>query len=154
MLCGSSSIAQASSVPMIGPPNSVPGMGRPTDPVARMIAFVASSWRPSTSTPRPPVSVAAPSISSMSFFLSSIPTPPVRALITLPRCSATPGKSTVGSPTTIPCSPALRTSSRRSADRRTALAGMQATLRHRPPMWVRSMTAVFRPSWEARIAAT
>ena len=154
MLAGSSLSAQASSVPMIRPPNCAPGIGRPTDPVARMMAFVASSSRSAALTPMPPVSVAGASISSIPFFLSSISTPPVSVSITLARCSATAGKSTEGSPTTIPWSPALRTSVRMSAERSTALAGMQATFRQRPPTWVRSMTAVFMPSCEARIAAT
>ena len=44
---GSSSSAQASSVPITRPPNSVPGIGRLTEPVASTIAFDASSsWSP------------------------------------------------------------------------------------------------------------
>jgi hypothetical protein len=35
-----------------------------------------------------------------------------------------------------------------------ALLGMQPTLRHTPPQYFSSTTAVFRPSWAQRIAAT
>jgi hypothetical protein len=41
-----------------------------------------------------------------------------------------------------------------SATRSTALAGIQATLRQRPPTNCYSITAVFIPSWAARIAVT
>src|SRR4028119_415304 len=54
----------------------------------------------------------------------------------------------------MPNSPASSTSERMSATRRTALAGMQATFRQRPPTCCFSMTAVFMPTWAARIAAT
>src|SRR5690606_21006420 len=35
-----------------------------------------------------------------------------------------------------------------------ALVGIQPQLRHIPPSSAASMTAVFKPNWEARIAAT
>src|SRR6266496_1836844 len=54
----------------------------------------------------------------------------------------------------MPNSSASRTSSSTSATRSTAFAGMQATFRQRPPTTSLSMTAVFMPSWAARIAAT
>ena len=41
-----------------------------------------------------------------------------------------------------------------SATRSTAFAGMQASLRQRPPTLPFSITAVFMPSWAARMAAT
>jgi hypothetical protein len=41
-----------------------------------------------------------------------------------------------------------------SALRSNAFEGMQPTLRHTPPQYFSSMTAVFSPSWADRIAAT
>jgi hypothetical protein len=41
-----------------------------------------------------------------------------------------------------------------SALRSRAFEGMQPTFRHTPPQYFRSMTAVFSPSCEARMAAT
>ena len=41
-----------------------------------------------------------------------------------------------------------------SALRRSALLGMQPTLRQTPPQYFFSTTATFLPSWAARIAAT
>ncbi len=38
--------------------------------------------------------------------------------------------------------------------RSSALVGMQPQLRQMPPMFSRSTTAVFMPSWAARMAAT
>ena len=49
---------------------------------------------------------------------------------------------------------AFSTSSITSATRRIDLAGMQASLRQRPPTLPFSITAVFMPSCAARIAAT
>src|SRR5689334_11880019 len=41
-----------------------------------------------------------------------------------------------------------------SALRSSAFDGMHPTLRQTPPQYFASMTAAFRPSWEARMAAT
>jgi hypothetical protein len=54
----------------------------------------------------------------------------------------------------MPKSPACCVSWKTSATRSTALAGMQASFRQRPPVLPFSTTAVFSPSWAARIAAT
>ena len=43
IVSGSSSSAHASSVPMMRPPNSVPGIGLGTEPVARMTVFASIS---------------------------------------------------------------------------------------------------------------
>ena len=88
------------------------------------------------------------------FFLKSPATPPVSVETTLSRRSTTAAKSTVGSATRMPNSPASRTSLSTSAARSTAFAGMQATFRQRPPTLARSTTAVAMPSCAARIAAT
>src|SRR5919198_3544831 len=54
----------------------------------------------------------------------------------------------------MPKSPACWVSEKTSATRRIAFAGMQASFRQRPPTSPFSTTAVFIPSWAARIAAT
>ena len=54
----------------------------------------------------------------------------------------------------MPKSFAWLTSVNTSATRRIAFAGMQASFRQRPPVFPFSTTAVFIPSWAARIAAT
>ena len=54
----------------------------------------------------------------------------------------------------MPNSAASSISLTMSATRSTAFAGMQASLRQRPPISSFSTTAVFMPSWAARIAAT
>jgi hypothetical protein len=131
----------------------MPGTARGTDPVARMIVFALSSSSPTRTVPAS-VSVALPATSSILFFLNNPETPPVSVSTTLSRRSMTAPKSTVGSPTRIPKSPASRISLSTSAARRTALAGMQATFRQRPPTLSRSTTAVLMPSCAARIAAT
>ena len=118
-----------------------------------MIVLALSSSSPTRTVPAA-VSTPSPVTSSMLFFLNSPATPPVSVETTLPRRSMTASKSTLGSATRIPSSPASRTSLSTSAARRTALAGMQATFRHRPPTYSRSTTAVAIPSWAARIAAT
>ncbi len=74
--------------------------------------------------------------------------------MTFLRRSETLAKSTERDGTSMPNSPASSTSERMSATRRTALAGMQATLRQRPPTTSFSTTAVFMPSCAARIAVT
>ena len=104
-----------------------------------------------------PSSVTAPwpSITSMPFFLNSIATPPVRVLITLSRCLVAPPKSNSTSPVVMPKPLASLTSFIASATRSTAFAGMHASFRQRPPtVSAFSTTAVFMPSWAARMAAT
>src|SRR5918996_5236495 len=56
--------------------------------------------------------------------------------------------------TEMPNCLACCTSSKTSATRRIDLAGMHASFRQRPPTLFFSTTAVFMPSWAARIAAT
>jgi hypothetical protein len=65
-------------------------------------------------------------------------------------------KSRLKPSTTIPKSLPCFISSKRSAVWRRALVGMHPRRRHVPPVPAgsRSTTAVFRPIWEARIAAT
>ncbi len=125
MDCGSSSSAQASSVPMTRPPNCVPGIGFLTDPVASTIVLASIVFSPMR-TARSPARDASPSMTSIWFFLNSPDTPPVRVVITFLRLAPTAAKSTLGSPTLIPNSSASRTSLSTSATRSTALAGMHA----------------------------
>ena len=54
----------------------------------------------------------------------------------------------------MPKSPACCVSMNTSATRSIAFAGMHASFRQRPPTLFFSTTAVFMPSWAARIAAT
>jgi hypothetical protein len=150
---GSSGNAQASSVPITRPPNAVPGIGFFTEPVASRIVFALICWGPTLTAPLP-ASDPSPSISSIPFFLNSPDTPPVSVLITFSQRALTAAKSISGSATLIPNSFAPRTSLSTSATRSTAFAGMQAEFRQRPPTRSFSTTAVFIPSWAARIAAT
>ena len=122
---GSSSSAQASSVPITRPPNCAPGIGRFTEPVASRIVLAAIVWSPTVTRP-PPASDPEPSIRSILFFLNRPETPPVRVLTTFWRRALTPAKSTSGSATLIPNSSASRISDSTSATRSTALAGMHA----------------------------
>ena len=93
-------------------------------------------------------------MASIPFLSNSIDTPDVSVLITLSRCLAAPFQSNEVPSTLIPKFFACETSSITSATRRIALAGMQASLRQRPPTFSFSTTAVFMPSWAARIAPT
>ena len=56
--------------------------------------------------------------------------------------------------TEIPKESACLMRPKNSEVRSSALVGMQPQLRHMPPMFSRSTTAVLRPSCAARIAAT
>ena len=127
---GSSSSAQASSVPMTRPPKLVPGIGRGTEPVARITPLAASISSPSkfppTLTLASEVTEPWPSMKSMPFFLNRPLTPPVSVLMTRWRRWPTAAKSISGSATLIPKSSASRTSCSTSATRSTALAGMHA----------------------------
>ena len=115
---------------MTRPPKVVPGIGRFTEPVATMTPLPASTSCPSKLPPTLTLPSAVrepwPSRTSMPFFLKRPATPPVSVLMTFARRAITAPKSTVGSATWMPNSPASRTSCRTSAERRTALAGMQA----------------------------
>ena len=77
---GSSFSAHASSVAMMRPPNSVPGIGLGIEPVASTTRFSASITLPSklppTFTLPSSVSEPKPSIRSILFFLNRPPTPP------------------------------------------------------------------------------
>ncbi len=88
------------------------------------------------------------------FFLNSPETPPVSVETTFLRRSLTRAKSTLRPVTSMPKSAASSISDRMSATRSTAFAGMQATLRQRPPITPFSTTAVFIESCAALIAAT
>ena len=88
MLLGSSASAQASSVPITRPPNSVPGIGRFTDPVASRIVL-AAIWSPLTVIEPLPASDASPSIRSILFFLNRPETPPTNVEITFSRRALT-----------------------------------------------------------------
>ena len=138
-------------------PNWRSRIGLATEPQARITRSVwisvPSNWPPIFTLPSS-VTEPKPSIRSISFFLKSPATPPVSVLITLSRCLTAPPYSTEAPSTLIPNEPACCTSVNTSATRRIALAGMQASLRQRPPVLPFSTTAVLRPSWAARIAAT
>ena len=88
MLSGSSASAQASSVPITRPPNSVPGIGRLTDPVASTIVL-AAICSPLTVIEPLPASDASPSIRSILFFLNRPETPPTSVEITFSRRALT-----------------------------------------------------------------
>ncbi len=92
-------------MPITRPPNSVPGIGRLTDPVATMTVDAAisvpSNWPPTRTFPSS-VTEACPSMTSMLFFLNSPDTPPVRVDTTFSRRAWTAGKSTSTLPTFRP----------------------------------------------------
>ena len=85
---GSSVSAHASSVPITRPPNSVPGIGLLTEPVASTIVFAAIVCPPTVTCPAP-ASAPSPSISSIEFFLNRPATPPVSVLTTFSRRAVT-----------------------------------------------------------------
>ena len=91
ILPGSCSNAHASSVPMMRPPNCVPGIGLGSDPVASTTHVFASITLPSklppTLTLPSSVTEPKPSIRSILFFLKRPPTPPTRVEMTFPRRS-------------------------------------------------------------------
>ena len=124
-VCGSSSSAHASSVPITRPPKVVPGTGLGTEPVASTTVLASYSVSP-TRTFASAVSDPTPSITSMLFFFIRPPTPPVRVLITLRRRSPTAAKSIWRSGTVMPNSDASSISETMSATRSTAFAGMHA----------------------------
>jgi hypothetical protein len=117
------------SVPSTRPPNWSPRIGLATEPVAMMTLpasiSVPSNWPPILTLPSS-VTEPWPSIRSILFFLNRPETPPVRVLMTLSRCLATPPMSTFVPSTLMPKPFAWLTSESTSAARRTALAGMHA----------------------------
>ena len=154
---GCSDVSHMPAVSTIGPPNSSPATGRGTDPHASTTvpaSISVPSKEPPTFTLPSSVTEPRPSIRSMPFFSNSIATPPVSVLMTLSRCLVAPPQSKLTSPAVMPKLLAPWTSFIASATRSTAFAGMQASLRQRPPVLPFSITAVFMPSWAARIAAT
>ena len=114
---------------MMRPPNSVPGSGLGTEPVARMTVFASisvPSKLPPTLTLPSSVTEPWPSMYSILFFLNRPATPPVSVEMTFSRRAMTLAKSTERSGTEMPKSSASSISASTSATRRTALAGMQA----------------------------
>ena len=112
-------------MPITRPPNSVPGTGLGTEPVARITVLAWISSSPTLTLPSA-VSEPTPSMTSILFFFIRPPTPPVSVLMTFLRRSLTAPKSIVRSGTVMPKSPASSISEMMSATRSTALAGMQA----------------------------
>jgi hypothetical protein len=76
-------------VPITRPPNCAPGIGRLTEPVARMIVL-AEIVSPLTVTAPSPASEPSPSITSILFFFISAATPPVSVEMTFVRRAETP----------------------------------------------------------------
>ena len=74
MRFGCSGSDQAPHVSTTRPPNSTPGIGRATEPVARITAPASYAWPPTSTLPSA-VSEASPSISSTLFLSHSIFTP-------------------------------------------------------------------------------
>ena len=75
-------------MPITRPPNSVPGIGRLTEPVASTIVLAAICSPPTVTVPSP-ASDASPSIRSILFFLNRPATPPVSVEITFSRRALT-----------------------------------------------------------------
>ena len=100
------------------------------------------------------VNVPEPSISVILFFFIRKWTPLTRPSATLRlRSNATP-KSKVTSPEMPNSLGLLGEDVGEFGVRSSALEGMQPTLRQTPPQYFSSTTAMFRPSWAARMAAT
>ena len=154
---GWSAVSHIPAVSTIRPPNWRSPTGRGIEPQARITepaSISEPSNEPPTFTLASSVTEPKPSIRSILFFSNSIDTPPVSVLITLSRCFLAPPKSNCTSPALMPKDFASLTSFIASATRSTAFAGMQASFRQRPPTLPFSITAVFMPSWAARMAAT
>ena len=113
-------------MPITRPPNSVPGTGLPTEPVARMTDLASYSVVADADVRRRAVTEPKPSITSILFFFIRPATPPVSVLMTLRRRSPTAPKSIERSGTLMPNSAASSISLTMSATRSTAFAGMQA----------------------------
>ncbi len=135
---------------------STPGSGVTDDPVA-MTTFFAVTVRSPTFTLCASSNVAWPFSHSTLFFLNRKAMPSVRPLTAVSFDSCMVARSTS---TPLVFTPHLArvppSASSKSSDAwRSALDGMQPTLRQVPPRVSRlSAQAVLRPSWAARIAAT
>ena len=137
-----------------------PGSGATSEPVA-MTTFLVSRtcFEPSsavTSTLPAATIEPVPKKASTLFFLSRKATPCTLAPTVSSLCFIIAARSSLGLPTTTPSAPtSWATSSNTSEACSSALEGMQPMLRQVPPWVLRfSTTAVFRPSWAARMAQT
>jgi hypothetical protein len=101
------------------------GIGRATDPVARMTFLASYSVSPTLTLPSL-VREPSPSIFSTLFFFQSISTPSERVFETLARRSWRACQSTVAFSTLTPSSAPLTAAWKRSAEWRIVFAGMQA----------------------------
>ena len=138
--------------------SSVPGTSRVVAPVAMMmlspVTLRVSPSSPLTSIVFASTKVPQPSISSILFFFIRKWTPLTIESETS-RLRAWVGlKSIVASPVIPNLSFSWVRMCDSSALRSSAFDGMQPTLRQTPPQYFFSTTPTFRPSWEARMAAT
>jgi len=132
------------------------GSGRGYEPVA-MIMFFALSIRLSTTTVSAASMEAVPEMVSTLFFFSRYSTPLVRRrTIRSDRFAAFSqlNFSDFGSRPSTPKSAAIPSLEKYLALSSIALEGMQPQLRHIPPTFFFSITAVFSPACPALIAAT
>jgi hypothetical protein len=139
---------------MRSPSMVTPGMLRARAPVATMMCLAVRARSPTVSVPLP-VSFAVPTTCAILFLRNRNATPfeifseTSRLRLTIAARSGRTVPSRM-----IPNSWARWNSSRTSAERSSALVGMQPQLRQMPPSSARSTHAVLRPSWAARMAAT
>ena len=139
---------------------SIPGTLRGCEPVATMICFLAVSvcLSPSViSTLPPPASRPLPLIQAILFFLNSSSMPPVSPLtiLSLRACTWVMSRPMAASPRVSPHSFQDWATFSACACSSSALVGMHPQFRQVPPSTgARSTTAVLRPSWAARMAAT
>ncbi|CPU64459.1 Uncharacterised protein [Mycobacteroides abscessus] len=138
--------------------SSTPGSRRTFEPVAMMtLSNVTWSVEPSasfTSSVCASRNVPRPSYSVILFFFMRKCTPLTRPSATVRERSNAAPKSKLTSPEMPKVFASCWKMCASSALRRSALDGMQPTLRHTPPQYFSSTTATDRPSWAARIAAT
>jgi hypothetical protein len=127
-------------------------------PVAMMMWSALSSAAPpsfrATTIVCAPVSFAVPRTISTWRPWSRVLTPPVICFTTFCLRSISQSQLIRGSPTSIPNSFARLICSKRCPVPIQALVGMHPQLRQVPPSSSFSTTAVLRPSWAARMAAT
>ena len=159
MRFGCAGRARASRLVMTRVPSSVkPGGSHESAPVASRTCFAASStaapsgW--STATRPGEASRAVPRTISTPRPWSRVFTPPVSCFTTLSLRASIQSQRTVGAATSMPKSFAWRICSSRCAETIHALVGMQPQFRQVPPSSSFSTTALRRPSWAARMAAT
>ncbi|MNN60139.1 hypothetical protein D3C81_1753020 [compost metagenome] len=139
------------------PSASSPGNCRARAPVARMMcgaASISESLSRVTCNLCGPAKRAWPLITLTLFFFIRCSTPRCSWPATARERATMAGRSTCGVPTVTPKRPASRTSRKTSAERNSALVGMQPQFRQMPPSWAFSTSAVRMPSCTARIAAT